>query len=172
MSTIESTTAPSIGVRGAVDWYDDRWYVTPFSNSLGPDKSRNARGSGLFPLLFSGKSTGSSGGLALGKSVSPEWNVELRAGWDELDARKDSRSGKNWFNESGSTQRQIRRQAVVVRLADTAWLGARGRTAEETLGADGATHCHATTTVSRHSALMVPCPENLRQRPPPRRIRD
>ena len=99
MSTIESPPALSMGVRGAVDWYDDRWYVTPFSNSLGPDKSRNARGSGLFPLLFSGKSTGSSGGLALGKSVSPEWNVELRAGWDDMDARNYSRSRKNWFNE-------------------------------------------------------------------------
>jgi DNA polymerase-1 len=43
---------------------------------------------------------------------------------------------------------------VVFRLADTAWLGARGRTAEETLGADGATDCHAPTTVSRHSALI------------------
>ena len=99
MSTIESPPALSMGVRGAVDWYDDRWYVTPFSNSLGPDKSRNARGSGLFPLLFSGKSSGSSGGLALGKSVSPEWNVELRAGWDDMDARKYSRSRNNWFNE-------------------------------------------------------------------------
>ncbi len=98
-STIESTPAPSMVVRGAVDWYDDRWYVTPFSNSLGPDKSRNARGSGLFPLLFSGKSSGSSGGLALGKSVSPEWNVELRAGWDDMDARYYSRSRKNWFNK-------------------------------------------------------------------------
>ena len=98
-STIESTPAPSMGVRGTVDWYDDRWYVTPFSNSLGPAKSRNAQSSGLFPLLFSGRSSGSSGGLAFGKSVSPEWSVELRANWDYMDALYYSRSGKNWFNK-------------------------------------------------------------------------
>jgi len=78
-STVESTPAPSMGVRGAVDWYDDRWYIAPFVNSLGPDRSRNAQGYGLSPLLFNGRTSGSSGGLALGKSISPEWSVELRA---------------------------------------------------------------------------------------------
>jgi len=97
-STIESTPAPSMGVRGAVDWYDDRWYLALFSNALVADGSRNAQGSSIFSALDGERTSRSSNGLALGKAISPEWTLELRAGWDYMDARYSSASGKNWFN--------------------------------------------------------------------------
>ena len=86
-SNVESTPVRAMGVREAVDWYDDRWYIVLYSNALTADGSRNARGASVFSALNDERGVRSSSGLALGKAISPEWNLELRANWDYMDAR-------------------------------------------------------------------------------------
>ena len=98
MSNLESTPIPSTVVREAVDWYDDRWYLTLFSNALVADGSRNAKGSSVFSALNDERTSRSSSGLAFGKAISPQWNLELRANWDYMDARYLSPSRTDSFN--------------------------------------------------------------------------
>lgn len=98
MSNLESTPIPSTVVREAVDWYDDRWYLTLFSNALVADGSRNAKGSSVFSALNDERTSRSSSGLAFGKAISPQWTLELRANWDYMDARYVSPSRTDSFN--------------------------------------------------------------------------
>ncbi|SFM98608.1 OmpA family protein [Variovorax sp. OV329] len=55
-------------------YFDDRWYITPFGTYVHPDSGRNA-------------DNGWGGGLAVGKPISPYWNIELRSQYEELDAK-------------------------------------------------------------------------------------
>jgi OOP family OmpA-OmpF porin len=98
MSNLESTPIPSTVVRDAVDWYDDRWYLTLFSNALVADGSRNAKGSSVFSALNDERTSRASSGLAVGKAISPDWTLELRANWDYMDARYVSPSRTDSFN--------------------------------------------------------------------------
>ena len=57
----------------ASSYFDDRWYITPFGSYVHGDSSRLA-------------DDGWGGGLAIGKPISPYWNIELRGMYEELDA--------------------------------------------------------------------------------------
>src|SRR4051794_19625266 len=65
-------------------YFDDRWYVTPFGSYIFTDSDRRAKDDW-------------GGGLAIGKAIHPNWNVELRGMYEELSA-ESGRSGKykNW----------------------------------------------------------------------------
>lgn len=57
----------------SVDTYlDNRWYITPFGAYVLPDSNRGAK-------------DGWGGGLAIGKPISPNWNIELRGMYEQLD---------------------------------------------------------------------------------------
>jgi OOP family OmpA-OmpF porin len=72
-------------------YFDNRWYITPFGAYVFPDSNRNAK-------------DGWGGGLAVGKPINPYWNIELRAQYEELDGKNGSGFGtfnntdkyKNW----------------------------------------------------------------------------
>jgi OOP family OmpA-OmpF porin len=72
-------------------YYDNRWYITPFAAYVHPDSNRNAE-------------NGWGGGFAVGKPISPYWNIELRTQYEQLDGRLDTTRGifdtqnkyKNW----------------------------------------------------------------------------
>lgn len=53
-------------------YFDDRWYITPFGSYVYPDSSRISK-------------DGWGGGLAVGKPISPNWNIELRGMYEQLD---------------------------------------------------------------------------------------
>lgn len=79
-------------------YYDNRWYITPFGAYVHPDGDRNA-------------DNGWGGGAAIGKPISPNWNLELRLQYEELDGKFGTGFGafnstdkyKNW---SGSLDAQ------------------------------------------------------------------
>src|ERR671913_1704351 len=54
----------------ADQYYDNRWYITPFGAYVHPDGDRNA-------------DNGWGGGVGIGKPISPSWNIELRAQYEE-----------------------------------------------------------------------------------------
>jgi hypothetical protein len=83
-SDVMSGFYPSNVARSAANWYDDRWYVTPFGSYISPDSGRHA-------------SAGFRGfGLALGKPINPWVNIELRASGETMNA-------KSWnYNNTGS----------------------------------------------------------------------
>ena len=56
----------------ADQYYDNRWYITPFGAYVHPDGDRNA-------------DDGWGAGVSIGKPISPNWNIELRAQYEELD---------------------------------------------------------------------------------------
>jgi len=56
----------------ADQYFDSRWYITPFGTFVKPDSNRRA-------------DDGWGGGLAIGKPVSPNWNIELRGQYENLD---------------------------------------------------------------------------------------
>ncbi len=65
-------------------WYDDRWYVTPFGSYILSDSER-----------MSGDGWG--GGLAIGRPIHPNWNLELRGMYEELSAESNGPGKyKNW----------------------------------------------------------------------------
>jgi OmpA-OmpF porin, OOP family len=65
-------------------YFDERWYVTPFGSYIFSDSDRRA-----------GDDWG--GGLAIGKALHPNWNVELRAMYEELSAESGGPGKyKNW----------------------------------------------------------------------------
>ena len=68
-STVETVTKITTGARETANWIDDRWYSEPFL--MGWDRNRygNCNCGGLVSF-----------GLALGKSITPDWDVELRGG--------------------------------------------------------------------------------------------
>ncbi len=53
--------------------FDDRVYVAPFGSYTVPDGGRNA-------------DDGWGGGLAIGRPISPRWNLELRGMYEQLDS--------------------------------------------------------------------------------------
>jgi len=75
----------------ADQYFDDRWYITPYGTYTNPDSARRA-------------DDGWGGGLAIGKPISPNWNIELRGQYEELDGKWDlPGTYKNW---SGSLDAQ------------------------------------------------------------------
>ncbi len=72
-------------------YYDNRWYITPFGSYIHPDGDRNA-------------DNGWGGGVSIGKPINPSWNIELRAQYEELDGNVGTAFGafnstnkyKNW----------------------------------------------------------------------------
>jgi len=69
----------------AEQYFDNRWYITPFGVYVNPDGGRLA-------------DDGWGGGLAIGKPISPYWNLELRGQYEEMDSTwlgPDSKY-KNW----------------------------------------------------------------------------
>lgn len=65
-------------------YFDDRWYITPFGTYVRPDSARNA-------------DNGWGGGIAIGKPISPSWNIELRPQYEQLDGKFGSDDKyKNW----------------------------------------------------------------------------
>ena len=58
-------------------YFDNRWYVTPFGAYVFPDSDRIAK-------------DGWGGGLAIGKPISPYWNIELRGQYEEFDGKSGS----------------------------------------------------------------------------------
>ncbi|MDM0110775.1 OmpA family protein [Variovorax sp. J22R133] len=65
-------------------YFDDRWYITPFGAYVKPDTDRRA-------------DDGWGGGLAVGKPISPYWNIELRSQYEELDSDLNNLTKyKNW----------------------------------------------------------------------------
>ena len=65
-------------------YIDDRWYVTPFGSYIWSDSDRRAKDDW-------------GGGLAIGKPIHPNWNIELRGMYEELSS-DTSVQGKytNW----------------------------------------------------------------------------
>ena len=65
-------------------YFDNRWYITPFGTYINSDNTRLA-------------DDGWGGGLAIGKPISPNWNLELRTQYEELDAALGGPGKyKNW----------------------------------------------------------------------------
>ena len=58
----------------ADQYFDNRWYITPFGAYVFPDGNRNAK-------------DGWGGGVAVGKPINPYWNIELRTQYEQLDGR-------------------------------------------------------------------------------------
>lgn len=54
-------------------YFDNRWYITPFGTYINADNGRVS-------------DDGWGGGLAIGKPISPYWNIELRTQYEQLDA--------------------------------------------------------------------------------------
>jgi len=68
----------------ADQYFDDRWYITPFGTYVHPDSQRNA-------------DNGWGGGLSVGKPITPSWNIELRGQYEELDGSYgNDNKYKNW----------------------------------------------------------------------------
>ena len=68
----------------ADQYFDNRWYITPFGSYINSDNTRRA-------------DDGWGGGLSIGKPISPNWNLELRTQYEELDATSGGPGEyKNW----------------------------------------------------------------------------
>ena len=91
-STISSMTSdvmsgfyPSTVARSSANWYDDRWYVTPFGSYISPDSGRHT-------------SAGFRGfGLAVGKPINPWVNIELRGSGETMNAKSWNYNGNGNF---------------------------------------------------------------------------
>lgn len=92
MSSMSSMTSdvmsgfyPSTVARDAANWYDDRWYVTPFGSYISPDSGRHT-------------SSGFRGfGLALGKPINQWVNIELRGSGETMNAKSWNYNGNANF---------------------------------------------------------------------------
>ncbi|MDM0043804.1 OmpA family protein [Variovorax dokdonensis] len=73
-------------------YFDDRPYITPFGAYVNPDSDRRA-------------DDGWGAGLAIGKPISPYWNIELRGMYEELDTSLLAADAK-WKNWSGTLDAQ------------------------------------------------------------------
>jgi OOP family OmpA-OmpF porin len=68
----------------ADQYFDSRWYITPFGTYINSDNARRA-------------DDGWGTGLSIGKPISPNWNIELRTQYEELDATSGGPGEyKNW----------------------------------------------------------------------------
>ncbi|SEB25547.1 OmpA family protein [Variovorax sp. YR216] len=75
-------------------YFDNRWYITPFGTYINADSNRHA-------------DNGWGGGLAIGKPISPSWNIELRTQYEELDGKSNGPfSGDKFKIWSGSLDAQ------------------------------------------------------------------
>jgi hypothetical protein len=84
-SDVMSGFYPSTVARDAANWYDDRWYVTPFGSYISPDSGRHT-------------SSGFRGfGLALGKPINPWVNIELRGSGETMNAQSWNYNGNANF---------------------------------------------------------------------------
>jgi len=84
-SDVMSGFYPSTVARDAANWYDDRWYVTPFGSYISPDSGRHT-------------SSGFRGfGLALGKPINPWVNIELRGSGETMNAKSWNYNGNANF---------------------------------------------------------------------------
>lgn len=84
LTTAAPLTAQSQESYEPSEYFDDRTYITPFGNYIFSDSDRDA-------------DDGWGGGLAIGKPLSPYWNLELRGMYEELDSESGG-PGKyeNW----------------------------------------------------------------------------
>ena len=65
-------------------YFDHRWYLTPFGSYTWTDNERQA-------------DDGWGGGLTVGRPVHPNWNLEFRTAYEELDAKSGGPGKwKNW----------------------------------------------------------------------------
>jgi len=72
------------GHMSASDWYDDRWYLSGLVGYIGADSARQAANGVPF-------------GFAVGKPISPNWNLEFRGLYEKLDAESGGPGQyKNW----------------------------------------------------------------------------
>ena len=55
-------------------YFDNRWYITPFGTYVHPDDNWNAK-------------NGWGGGVSIGKPINPYWNIEARIQYEELDSK-------------------------------------------------------------------------------------
>lgn len=85
-AALAQTTFPSES-----SYFDDRWYITPFGSYIHGDSNRLA-------------DDGWGGGLAIGKPISPYWNIELRGMYEELD--QDIGGPGKYKNWSGTLDAQ------------------------------------------------------------------
>lgn len=78
----------------ADQYFDDRWYITPFGTYINADSNRHA-------------DNGWGGGISIGKPISPSWNIELRTQYEQLDGKFNGPfSGDKFKNWSGSLDAQ------------------------------------------------------------------
>ena len=88
-------------------YFDDRWYVTPFGSYIFSDSDRR-----------SGDDWG--GGLAVGKAVHPNWNLELRGMYEELSAVAGGPGKyKNWSGSLDAHYFFLGRQGLRYWQSDT-----------------------------------------------------
>ncbi len=89
-------------------WFDDRWYLTPFGTYVLVDNDRKS-------------DDGWGGGLAIGRPIHPNWNLELRAMYERLGGESggpgayENWSGSidaHWFFLGRAGQRRWRPDAV------------------------------------------------------------
>ena len=65
-------------------YFDHRWYLTPFGTYTWTDNERKA-------------DDGWGGGLTVGRPVHPNWNLEFRTAYEELDGKSGGQGNwKNW----------------------------------------------------------------------------
>jgi len=65
-------------------YFDNRWYITPFGTYVKPDDNRLS-------------DDGWGAGIAIGKPISPSWNIELRPQYEEYDLNGfNAGKYKNW----------------------------------------------------------------------------
>ncbi len=81
-------------------YFDNRWYLTPFGSYILTDSNRQA-------------DNGWGGGLAVGKPIHPNWNLEFRTMYEELDAKSGGPGKyKNWTLTLDALWFPIRREGV------------------------------------------------------------
>jgi OOP family OmpA-OmpF porin len=80
-------------------WWDNRWYVAPFVQFVFPDAAREAK-------------NGVGYGVALGKPLTPSWDLELRGAWESLGADGAPSDWRNWTFEADAKWYFLGRQGV------------------------------------------------------------
>ena len=81
-------------------YFDHRWYLTPFGSYTWGDSERQA-------------DDGWGGGLTVGRPVHPNWNLEFRTAYEELDAKSGGPGKyKNWTLTLDALWFPIRREGL------------------------------------------------------------
>jgi len=76
----------------ASDYFDNRWYITPFGTFINPDSAR-----------VTDDDKGWGAGFAVGKAISPYWNLELRTQYEEIDSHWLSAGSATKFKNLSTT---------------------------------------------------------------------